>query len=348
MPFIYLVSGVLSECDIMQIDPSVWKLREELKRGLQLDKKYVLAVSGGADSMALADAAADVFGEAKSQLLVCHVEHGIRGAEALADAEAVRQFCAARGLSYICRHVDAVGYAEKDGLSLEEAARKLRYGELAKLQQSFGAVGVVTAHQADDQAETILWKLLRGAGTDGLSGMQQQSEQEGLTVIRPLLYLTRADIEAYCKERQLQYCQDSTNDDLAYTRNRIRRELLPYLEEHFNPAIKDALVREAQLLAEDQQCLEALAEQYLQDKSFCEEFAEGYSLNAAKLIGLPTALRKRILRKLYFCLGGKELSYERTLALENLCLQGTGGKIIQLPGTFQAVYKKKKLYLTRC
>lgn len=332
----------------MQIDPAVWKVREELKKVLQLDKKYVLAVSGGADSLALADAAADVFGAAKAQLLICHVEHGIRGAEALADAEVVKEFCAGKGLAYVCQHVEAVKYADEAGLTLEEAARKLRYGALKQQVQSFGAVGVVTAHQADDQAETILWKLLRGAGADGLSGMQQQSVQDDLLIIRPLLSLSRTDIEAYCDVRQLKYCEDSTNNDVAYTRNRIRKELLPYLEKQFNPAVKSALVREAQLLAEDQQCLELLAEQYLQDESLCEEIVDGYSVNAAKLLELPTAMRKRILRKLYFSLGGKELSYERTLALENLCLQGTGGKVIQLPGALQAVYKKKKIYLTRC
>lgn len=332
----------------MQIDPAVWKVREELKKVLQLDMKYVLAVSGGADSLALADAAADVFGEAKAQFLVCHVEHGIRGAEALSDAEAVKRFCAGKGLDYVCQHVEAKKYADEAGLTLEEAARKLRYGVLKQQVEAFGAVGVVTAHQADDQAETVLWKLLRGAGADGLSGMQQQTLQDGLLVIRPLLQLSRADIEAYCKLQQLQYCEDSTNNDVTYTRNRIRKELLPYLEKHFNPAVKLALVREAQLLAEDQQCLEALAECYLQDKSLCEEVAEGYSVNVPKLLDLPAGMRKRILRKLYFSLGGKELSYERTLALENLCLQGTGGKVIQLPGELQAVYKKKKIYLTRC
>lgn len=332
----------------MQIDPVVWKVRKELKKVLQLDKRYVLAVSGGADSMALADAVADIFGEAKRQLLVCHVEHGIRGAESLSDAEAVKHFCSGKGLAYVCHHVEAVKYADEVGLTLEEAARKLRYGVLKQYVQAFGAAGVVTAHQADDQAETVLWKLLRGAGADGLSGMRQQTVQDGLLVLRPILQLSRADIEAYCRARQLQYCEDSTNNDVTYTRNRIRKELLPYLEKCFNPAIKSTLMREAQLLAEEQQCLEVLAEQYLQDKSLCEVSVEGYSINVAKLLELPAAMRKRILRKLYFKLGGKELSCERTLALENLCLQGIGGKVIQLPGALQAVYKKKKIYLTRC
>lgn len=332
----------------MQIAPAVWKVREELKKLLRKDKRYVLAVSGGADSLALADAAADVLAEAKENLLVCHVEHGIRGAEALADAELVQNFCQQRALSYVCRHVDAVAYADKEGLTLEEAARKLRYEELQQQAAALGTVFIVTAHQADDYAETILWRLLRGAGTDGLSGMQQIGQQQEFVILRPLLNLSRADIESYCEARQLVYCQDSTNSDLNYTRNRIRRELFPYLEKHFNAAIKATLVREAKLLAEDQQCLAALTEQYLEDEELCGVITDGYWLSAAKLLGLPTALRKRVLRELYFRLGGKELSCERTQALEELCLRGAGGKLVQLPGEIEAVYKKKKIYLVRC
>ena len=332
----------------MEIAPVVWKVRQELKKSLKLDQCYVLAVSGGADSLALADGTSSIFEEKSDALLVCHVEHGIRGEEALADARLVESFCKDRGLNFICRHVAAKEYAESEGLSLEEAARKLRYQVLEQECQSFGAVAVVTAHQADDQAETVLWRLLRGAGSDGLCGMQPEVSQGNTSIIRPFLELTRADIEAYCLERKLDFCLDSTNNDIHYTRNRIRKELLPYLEKYFNPAIKPTLVREAKLLAEDQQCLDVLARQYLQDRSFCEVIAEGYSIDSAKLVKLPTAMRKRILRKVYFDLGGKELSYERTLALEKLCLQGTGGKIIQLPGALQAVYKKKKIYLTRC
>lgn len=331
----------------MQIAPAVWKVQTELKKMLQLEARYVLAVSGGADSLALADAALDVFNSVKGNLLICHVEHGIRGAEALADAELVRRFCAERGATFLCCHVDALTYAKDKGLSLEDAARRLRYEKLGLACQDFGAEAVVTAHQADDQAETVLWKLLRGAGTDGLSGMQTRTKQGKLTLVRPLLTLSRADIEAYCEAKGLKYCQDSTNEDLQYTRNRIRRELLPYLEKNFNSAIKETLTREASLLSETEECLEMLTQQLLQDSELCEWQKDAAVVAAKRLMVQPKALRKRILREIYFRLGGTELSYERTEALAKLCENATGGKLIQLPGGIRAIYEKKKIRIFR-
>lgn len=331
----------------MQIAPAVWKVQTELKKLLQLEARYVLAVSGGADSLALADAALEVFNAVKGNLLICHVEHGIRGAEALADAELVRRFCAERGAEFLCCHVDALAYAKEQGLSLEDAARRLRYAKLNEACADFGACAVVTAHQADDQAETVLWKLLRGAGTDGLSGMQKVAIQGELTILRPLLDLTRADIEAYCQAKGLQYCQDSSNEDLHYTRNRIRRELLPYLEKNFNSAVKETLVREANLLSETEECMEMLTQEILRDNELCE-WQQGFvELNAKRLMAKPLALRKRVLRAVYFELGGSELSYERTEALAKLCENATGGKLIQLPGGIRAVYEKKKIRIFR-
>ena len=331
----------------MQIAPAVWKVQNELKKVLKLEQRYVLAVSGGADSLALADAVLELYGELKERLLVCHVEHGIRGAEALADAELVHQFCVERGATFLCCHVDALAYAKEKGLSLEDAARRLRYEQLRLACQDFGAEAVVTAHQADDQAETVLWKLLRGAGTDGLSGMQTRAKQGKLTLIRPLLTLSRADIEAYCEAKELKYCLDSTNENLQYTRNRIRRELLPYLEKNFNSAIKETLTREASLLSEAEECLEMLTQQLLLDNELCEWQKDAVVVAAKRLMVQPKALRKRVLREIYFQLGGTELSYERTEALAKLCENATGGKLIQLPDGICAIYEKKKIRIFR-
>lgn len=333
----------------MQIEPQVWRLQEKIKEHLHADKRYVLAVSGGADSMALLDAASVVFATDLGKLLVCHVEHGIRGQEALADAELVEKFCSKLGISFVCCHVDVPTVARKENLSIEATARKLRYDELLQQARAFGAVAVVTAHQADDQAETVLWKLIRGAGSDGMSGMQQYCRQREIPIIRPLLDFGRNDIENYCRLRDISYCEDSTNSDLSYTRNRVRCELIPYLEKNFNPSIKATLVREAKLLAEEQDCLAKLVDNYLQDNAICgigdKEAIDGKSfwLDAKKLSEQPTALRKRILRKVFFQLGGEELSYERSMALEGLCLSRTGGKVIQLPAGAYAIYKNKRI-----
>ena len=329
------------------MERQVWKLCREIKKYLEPCKRYCLAVSGGADSLALADAACLVFAAEASNLRVCHVEHGIRGAEALQDAQLVADFCKERKLDFVCHHVDVPAYAKASGCSLEEAARSLRYAKLLEEAERFQAEAIVTAHQADDQAETVLWKLLRGAGTDGLSGMQAVARLGSVQLLRPLLEVSRAELEQYCKLRRLNYCVDSTNADVTYTRNRIRRELLPYLEREFNPAIKETLLREAKVLAEEQECLQLLAEKYLQDSSFCGmvEDEKGLWLSGRLLSELPAALRKRILRLAVFRMGGKELSYERTLALDKLCREGIGGKLVQLPSGLEARYYKKKIFI---
>ena len=218
----------------MQVHPVVKKVYNALKQYIPQGGSLLLAVSGGADSMALADGIVQLVEEGYCKASVLHVEHGLRGEEALADAELVRKFCEAKGLAFTCVHVDVNAYAESNKLSTEEAARKLRYAVLEEKARELEADFIMTAHHSDDQAETVLLKLLRGAGTEGLSGMQVRSGK----ILRPLLHLTREHLENYCALQDISYCYDSSNDDLHYTRNKIRRELIPYLEKNFNPAIK--------------------------------------------------------------------------------------------------------------
>lgn len=323
----------------MQVDPVVKKVYNALKQYIPCDSKLVVAVSGGADSMALADGVTQLVDEGYCQAHVVHVEHGLRGEEALADAELVRKFCEAKDLPFICVHVAVQGYAELHKLSTEEAARKLRYQVLGEQAEALQADFIVTAHHADDQAETVLLKLLRGAGTEGLSGMQVRSGK----ILRPLLHLTRKHLEEYCALQKLNYCHDSSNDDLAYTRNRIRQELLPYLEKAFNPAVRKALVQTAEILQEDDACLELLAQEKFQVLANCT--SEGVLLDVRKWQDIPAALRKRILRQAYFFAGGKELGYRHTEALDVLCLRRTSGKYLKLPQKMIASYKREKLLI---
>ena len=199
---------------------AVNKLLKEIKKYLPAGARVVIACSGGADSVALTDAVWQLRDECSYKIAVMHVEHGLRGDEALRDAAFTEKFCAERGLAFACRHVKAGAYAKAEGLSVEDAARKLRYRELWQYVDELGADYLLTAHHAGDQAETVLMQLLRGSGTAGLGGMQVQSGR----LMRPLLFVQRSEIEAYCHERNLSFCHDSTNDDVRYTRNRIRKE----------------------------------------------------------------------------------------------------------------------------
>lgn len=336
---VFLFSKCLREV-LMVIHPVVFRLQKELKKYLQRGKSYVVAVSGGADSLALAHAASTLNGF--GTFTVCHVEHGIRGNEALLDAEFVENFCKEHNMTFYCCHVDALLEAKTKGMTLEEAARNLRYAALRNLADKIAADAILTAHHKDDQAETVLLKLLRGAGLDGLGAMEFEHED----IIRPWLKISRSELEEYCRLNNLEYHNDSTNSDMNYTRNRVRLELLPYLKKTFNPNIADTLARTASLLQEDAECLEQMMLQAY-GKIVVNESNDTVALHVYKLLELPAALRKRVLRQGYFALGGKELSFERTEALELLCQRGTGGKLLQLPEGISACYKNKMLVFNK-
>ena len=315
------------------------KVMQALTKYLPQGSRVLLAVSGGVDSMALALAAAQLRENDYFETFVLHVEHGLRGAEALQDAELVQNFCHEHNLPYNCHHVDVAAYADANGLSTESAARKLRYtalqDEAARLKTDY----IVTAHHADDQAETVLLKLLRGTSAAGLSGM---SHVHG-NIIRPFLELSRADLVEFCNAFNVKYCHDSSNDDVAYTRNRIRRELLPYLEQRFNPSVRQALIQTAALLSEDEAYFDKLVQNEISRR--VQKNGNEVVLVTAGWGDVPAPVRKRLLRACYFMMGGSELSYRQTNAIDAMCLKGDSGKRLNLTGRITASYAYDKLQL---
>ena len=305
-----------------QIAPAVYKLRKTIKNLLRPEAHYLLAVSGGADSLALAHACAALAAQGWGSYSVCHVEHGLRGEEALRD-------------------VQAAAYAAQNRLSTEDAARRLRYAALRRIAAQQGAAAIVTAHHEGDQAETLLLRLLRGAGLQGLAGMRAQQGD----IIRPLLTLPKSLLEEYCSAEGIAVCYDSTNADTAYTRNRVRLELVPYLERSFNPAVVPTLARTAALLAQDAECLEQMVDDAY--RQLVRRQDDAVSFPVTQLTALHSAVRLRVLRRAYFELGGEELSFERSQAIDSLLLRRSGGKIIQLPQGINVVYKNKQLIFTQ-
>ena len=218
-----------------------------LKAGMRL----VVGVSGGADSVALLRALHARSGELGLVLSVAHLHHGLRGAEADADLEFVRMLADALGLVLHEARVDAGAEAAEAHESIEEAARRLRYGWFRELM-SVGLVdAVATAHTRDDQAETVCAKFLRGAWTEGLSGIHPVVEFAEGRIVRPLLGATRAEVETYLNGLGQVWREDASNRDAAFTRNRIRHELLPVLET-WNPQVKEHLAQMA-VLAQDEE-----------------------------------------------------------------------------------------------
>ncbi len=243
----------------------------------------VCALSGGADSVCLADVLLSLAPELGFRLECAHFNHMLRGAESDRDERFVREWCAGRGIALHTGRGDAAAEAARRRVGLEEAARNLRYGFL----ESLGDAGtrIATAHQADDQAETVLLNLLRGSGLKGLGGIPPVRGR----VIRPLLSVTRAEILDYLRTRGLTFVEDSTNGEPLCARNRIRSELMPVLRE-LNPAFAEACGRAARLLREDESCLASLAEREMHR----EEDACVFS--AASLSRLPRAVASRAVR----------------------------------------------------
>lgn len=227
----------------------------------------VVAVSGGADSVALTralDAARDP--HAPFPLVLAHLNHQLRGRDSDEDEEFVVALHAqltaeGRPNLMLCRtRRDVAAQARAEGANLEALARRERYRWLAEVARTHGMKYIATGHTANDQAETVLHRLLRGTGLRGLRGIAARRELEpGLEVVRPLLAATRADILAYLKEPGQPYREDATNFDLRYTRNRIRHELLPLLAQQYNPAIARVLASLAEQAEEAYRIEEAAA-----------------------------------------------------------------------------------------
>ncbi len=199
------------------------------------DDSVVLGVSGGADSICMLKLLSDLQKSLGISLYVLHINHMIRGEEAEQDAAFVKKICTKFKVPHRVINVDVPALAEREGLSEEEAGRYVRYDEFSKYAYEVGATKIAVAHNSNDNAETVLMNLARGTGIKGLGGIPPKREMEDangnvLEVIRPILCLSRKEIEDYLKENEIEYRNDSTNDSTDYTRNKIRLEIMPLLE----------------------------------------------------------------------------------------------------------------------
>jgi tRNA(Ile)-lysidine synthase len=260
----------------------------------------VVGVSGGPDSACLVHLVATLKERLDIGLHVAHLDHMLRGAESEADAQYVSELARHLGLAVTLERRDVKSYHERHHLSLEEAARQVRYQFFADVAGKVGASKIAVGHTSDDQAETILMRLVRGAGNLGLQGMQPLTEWDtlggntGLKIIRPLLGVSRKDVEAYCRKHALAPRQDSSNLSRSYLRNRIRSELMPLLRS-YNPKIDEALLRTADTLAAESAFFEQQVSQ-VWDKVVNQE-GEALVLQAKELKSLHPALQRHLLRE---------------------------------------------------
>ncbi len=273
------------------------KALETIKREglIQNGDRILVALSGGADSVTLLHILKNLEKDLDIEVFAAHLNHQIRGASAHGDALFSYRFCKEIEVPCFLRSIDVPAIAKEKKLTMEEAAREARYSMLFELKKRFRIDKIALAHNLDDQAETILMRILRGTGLNGLKGIEYKRE-DGL--IRPLLDLKRYEIEEYCELQKLRYQTDETNLENIYTRNKIRLELLPFIEDHFACNIKEILSRMAYGLREDGEYLEIESKKIYDDLHIdVEDYAVKFEME--NLENLPSSIVKRLLRYAY-------------------------------------------------
>lgn len=295
--------------------------------------RVLAAVSGGADSVCLLAALAAFREQMDFSLYVIHVEHGLRGEESLEDARYVEELCRSFSVPFFLESVDAAAEARKRHLSVEEAGRALRYEAFDRIAGQVGADRIAVAHNENDQAETVLWNLVRGSGLQGLGGIRPVRGR----IIRPLLFLGRPEIEQILQAQGIAWRTDRTNLTCEYTRNRIRRQLLPQLEQELNPQAIGHIASAAQRLQEVQEYLNVQCEAIA--KTCVQRADDGIYLELAGYGQQHALLQKELLKHCISLLrdgaGWKDIGSVHLAALERLCCLPCGKSCV-LPGGIRA------------
>lgn len=243
---------------VRKLPDIVQKVNAFLGRHVSPGDRIIVAVSGGADSVALFHILAELRAEMGFTLSLAHLNHMARGQDSDADAEFVRSLGDKFGLDCLAGKIDVKAEAKMQKTSFQETARNLRYQFLESAIKVKKAKFIALGHTADDQVETFLINLLRGSGARGLSAMR---ETRG-PFIRPLLTCFRAEIESYIKEKNIIYREDTSNSEIYYLRNRVRKQLLPILAE-YNPQIKTSILDSVSILKDEDQYLDSIVENLL-------------------------------------------------------------------------------------
>ena len=325
---------------------------------LKAGERVLVGVSGGPDSMALLHILVRLAPVLDNTPAALYVNHGLRQAEAEMEYKLVEAEAHHLGIDFFSDSVDVKRLAREKKLSIEHAARLLRYDILEKTAQEWGAAKIAVAHTADDQAEEVLLRLVRGTARKGLAGMKTYRDGR---IIRPFLGITKSGLLEYLKKYAIPFLQDSSNSEATYLRNRIRNDLLPFLASHYNPDIRQTLLRTAKILQDEEELLEAITEEAFTDSvSMIPETAapgitgrkypvdaesQGLLLNLEIFSSQPRAIQRRLLEKCCWRMDCKPSSRQIESILQ-LTLQNSQEAQLHLADGLRATIGNKQLYFS--
>jgi tRNA(Ile)-lysidine synthase len=300
-----------------------------------------IGVSGGIDSVVLLDILANIRETLHISMMILHLNHGIRGKEADRDQHFVQDLSKNYALPCFTRKVDIPHYLDATSLSLQEGAREMRYRFFEDMMETHKIDKVALGQTADDQAETVLMRFIKGGGARGLKGIPYVREEK---YVRPLLDIWREEIRVYAQQRGLPFVEDSSNLNMKYLRNRIRHELIPYLKD-YNPRIKQRLVQLSQLLGEDDLYLEWLTETLTKKIT---QLDNEVAIPISLFIASPLPLQARVLQTSFARISsGSVLAYPHIRGIMRMVREGMGTKKVSLPGGLWAIKVYDTLFLRK-
>jgi len=298
----------------------------------------IIGVSGGADSMALLNVFLNIRKRYNLSVIAAHINHGLR-AEAAEEAEFVKEFCEKNDVRFCLREADVHKISVESGLTEEQAGRNVRYDFFEELCQKYNADKIATAHHKNDNAETVLMHIIRGAGINGIRGIGYKRDN----IIRPLLDVTRTEIEKYCVKNEILFCTDKTNFSTDYTRNKIRLLTIPHIEKEYNNSFVDALSQLSLSAKEDDEFIEKKAlEAY-------KETVKDFSISITGLNALDMAVKRRVIRMMIQAATGKreDISFIHIESVIGIAKEYNTGKSVNLPEGVSAYTEYDRLVIKK-
>ncbi|MCC0628326.1 MULTISPECIES: tRNA lysidine(34) synthetase TilS [unclassified Clostridioides] len=311
---------------------------------IQKGDKIVLGLSGGPDSVCLLHVLNRLKKDFNIEIYAAHLNHQIRGIEAQKDALYVSKLCEDMGIIFFVKSINVPKYCENEGLSLEEGARKLRYEMFYEIKDKIKANKIAIGHNLNDQAETVMMRIMRGTGLKGLKGIDYIRDN---CIIRPILDVERSEIEEYCEAYNLNPRIDKTNLENIYTRNKIRLDLLPYMKDNFNSNVIESIVRMSNSLKSDNDYIEKEAEAKFREVSNVKE--KGFvEINLDDFVCLHEAIKVRVLRNsIKHILGDTNFVDQRHIEdIMSLEDNSKVNKMLTLPRNIFVYRKKDSIILT--